>query len=266
MNPCTPAFLLSLLGCQGSVEDATTATEPVVDPPESLIGSPEVAIFGSLQAIFAEGDFSANASLAQEGTSPDAYGLGALSGLRGEIAIVGGESWLGYPDGADAITLTRGNAPAEDAALLVVSEVSEWVTFTLEEDTTYDGLTDALVAILADAHWPDTGAVPFRVTGNIERVDWHVIDGSLLPEGEASHEAHEEAAVSGTLEGGSPELIGFYSTQHAGVITHGGVFLHVHVVDAERQVSGHVEDALFRAGTTVSLPAPSTSDPATRTP
>ena len=238
-----------------------TASEPetaddTASEPESLVGSPDVQIFGSLQQIFALGDFSANASLAEHGASAKTVGLGALSGLRGEITILDGESWLGYPDGEEAISVTHGNAPAEEAALLVISEVSEWVSFPLEEETSYEDLADAIAGILEDANWPDTGALPLRIEGAIQRVDWHVIDGARLPEGQASHEDHEEAAVTGSLVAGSPVLVGFYSTQHAGVITHGGVRLHLHVVDVDRQVTGHVEDALIGAGSLVSLPAP----------
>lgn len=242
--------------CTAGGEDPLDPVDPPGELPASLVGSPEVEIFGSLQQIFAEGDFSATASLEVEGTSQETVGLGALSGLRGEIAILDGESWLGYPDGEEAITVTQGNAPAEEAALLIISEVAEWVSFTLEEDLSHDELTDAMVEILEAAHWPDTGALPFKIEGAILEVDWHVIDGSRLPDGPATHEDHEAASVSGTLEGGSPVLIGFYSTQHAGVITHGGVRLHTHVVDADRQVSGHVEDALIGAGSILRLPAP----------
>jgi len=83
-----------------------------------------------------------------------------------------------------------------------------------------------------------------------------VIDGSQLPKGKATHEDHEKAAVNGKLVGGNPIIVGFYSNHHAGVITHGGVRLHVHVIDEARKVSGHVDDALIGAGAVVSFPAP----------
>jgi acetolactate decarboxylase len=248
-------FLFLLSGCP-----AEPLSAPEVDagplPPASLIGSPEVKIFGTLRSVFQDGDFSANASLLDEGTNAQAVGLGALSGLRGEITILDGESWLSYPEGEDSIRVVNENAPDDEAALLAVSEVSEWVRFTLEEELSYGDLTQKIVSTLAASHWPDTGALPFKIEGNIKRVDWHVIDGSRLPPGQASHEDHENAAVSGSLEGGSPVLVGFYSTQHAGVITHGGVRLHVHMIDSQRRITGHVEDALIGAGSILSLPAP----------
>ena len=250
------AFVL-ICGC-GASEPAATSHLDTSSEPGSLVGSPAVEVFGSLQQIFALGDLSATASLAEHGDSAQTVGLGALSGLRGEITILGGESWLGYPDGEDAISVVHESGPDEEAALLVISEVPEWVSFTLEQDTSYEDLAEVIADILETAHWPDTGALPLKIEGAIKRVDWHVIDGSRLPEGQASHEDHENAAVKGTLVDGSPILIGFYSTQHAGVITHGGVRLHIHVVDADRQIAGHVEDALIGAGSVVHLPAPTT--------
>ncbi len=251
-------FLLAVAACEAPETSPPDAADDddSTSGPEDGVGSPDVRIFGSIQQIFAEGDFSATANLQQEGAGADAIGLGALSGLRGEIAIIEGEAWLGYPDGEDTITVAVANAPDEEAALLVVGDVPQWVTFTIEEQLTYEGLTQVVEDILEAANWPDDGALPFKIEGAIERVDWHVIDGSRLPEGEASHDDYEQASVQGSLVGGSPTLVGFYSTQHAGVITHGGVRLHVHVIDADRGVTGHVEDALIGAGSILSLPAP----------
>jgi acetolactate decarboxylase len=252
-------------GCQKAPLDSSNIADTMdsqaeTEVPASLIGSPDVEIYGSLQSVFMNGDFSANANLAETGTDATSIGIGAIEGLRGEITILDGEAWLGYPDGLTATTMVRESAPEEQAALLVVSQVSDWVSFTTELDTTYEELTDVIVELLEAAYWPDTGALAFKVEGNISQVDWHVIDGSRLPEGQASHEDHEEASVSGTLIGGSPVMVGFYSTQHAGVITHGGVRIHLHVTDAEREVSGHVEDAIIGAGSTISFPAPTDTE------
>jgi len=246
-------------GCAQQSGDTGEADDSVADVQESLIGTPEVEIFGTLQTIFTDGDFSSNARLNEHGNGQHSFGLGAISGLRGEITIVDGETWLSYPDGSDAITVTNSSGPDEEAALLVTSEVAEWISFNVDTDISYEELTDVLTTILSDSYWPDGVAVPFTISGSIPSVDWHVIDGSLLPDGQASHEDHENASVSGTIVDGSPTLVGFYSNIHAGVITHGGVRIHVHVVDETNRITGHVEDALIKAGSTINFPAPSTS-------
>lgn len=225
----------------------------------SLVGSPQVDVYGSLQEIFMAGDLSARVSLADLPLTTQTIGLGALSDLRGEVAITDGNTWLSYPDGLDATTASQTTDPTEEAALLVVSEVAAWTSFALAEDTPSDALADAVAALLDDAHWPGGSAIPLRIEGGVASVDWHVIDGTLLPEGSASHEDHEAASVKGTLVGGNPVIVGFYSTMHAGVFTHGGEFLHLHVVDEEHQVAGHVDGLELLAGATVSFPSPDTT-------
>jgi len=264
-TPLVTLLLLTSCSPQTPPEDVAA---PITDAgvfadasaaPESSVGTPETEIFGTLISVFQDGDFSANADLSEQGVAANSVGIGAISGLRGEVTILNGETWLSYPDGEDAIRVTHGNAPEEEAAMLFVSEVSDWVEFTLDQDTSYTEFTDAMTSLLAEANWPDDGALPFTISGNILSVDWHVIDGSRLPNDRpATHEDHDEAAVSGVLELGDPTLVGFYSTQHGGIITHGGVRLHTHVIDAERQITGHVEDALIGAGSILRLPAPNT--------
>ncbi len=263
--PLVP-LVLAIVACNDDTRsqdsEPSTTTEPgseITTSPASLVGSPRVDVYGSLQEIFMSGDLSAQVSLADLPLTTHTLGLGALSDLRGEVAITAGDTWLSYPDGPDATTANQTTDPTEEAALLVVSEVPAWTRFTLAEDTTSDALADTVATMLDDAHWPGGSAIPMKIEGGVASVDWHVIDGSLLPEGSASHEDHEAASVKDTLVAGNPVIVGFYSTMHAGVITHGGEFLHLHVVDEERAVAGHVDAIELLAGATIYFPSPDTT-------
>lgn len=189
---------------------------------------PMVRHWGEVHAIMHDGKTQANVRLAELDTK-NLFAVGALSGLRGEVTIIGGESWLAYPDRIDRGVLD------ESATLLVAANVSSWKDMTIDADLSEAQLED----------WLGTRTdkpAPVRINGTITDVKWHII----TPAGHSGKITSERAKIDNAM------LVGFYSTQHEGVFTHMGRSTHFHIVAAG--LSGHVDAVTLKAGNVISLP------------
>lgn len=213
----------------------------------------EVRHFGALREIMHEGRTGPSVQLRDVVPGPHAYGLGALSGLRGEVTVLDDVVWLAYPRPDGAADVRRDAGVDEAATLFVVASVARWRGVVLTEDVPPDDLDAAISKIAGEAGVDTTRPFPVRVVGPLADLRWHVVDGSKLAPG-SSHADHARTAVSGTLAAVDGELVGFHSTQHQGVFTHRGASTHFHVVVAATNITGHVDGVGLRRGATVYLP------------
>lgn len=61
-------------------------------------------------------------------------------------------------------------------------------------------------------------------------------------------EAHQ-GQKNYTLYNEQSEIIGFFSTEHKAIFTHHDTYLHMHLITADRQKMGHLDDVRFKKGT-----------------
>ncbi|GEM_PF-227062 len=217
-------------------------------------------MFGALRAVMHQGDYGSKVSLGELLAEPGGHGVGALEGLAGEVTFDGGTAWLSTPDGSGAIATTKlepGAGSDRGVALLAFHRVDAWTTRTLEEPASLAELGDRIRDAATEAGLSLDHPIPFRVEGPFEQLKYHVIDGSKLPAGPSSHDAHKDAGI--TVEHAAVEatLIGLWSTEHAGIFTHMGDTTHVHVTVAEPLGSGHVDEVRVPTGARLMLPTAS---------
>ncbi len=244
------ACLLS--GCAATRNDSTAGNGRTWDG--------EVRVYGALRAMFHEGQTGAMVTLDAMLPNPDLYAVGALADLGGEITIVGGTTYLSYPEGADKTrteTTSRANA---GAALLVTTEVPAWQSMTTERSIRFEELEEAIAELATSAGMSLDERFPFLLEGDFEDLQWHVIDGSRLVSGGTSHRDHLEASTQARLDRTSATLIGFYSAGDQGVFTHMGARTHIHCVIKEPLATGHVDHVTIPAGTMVKFPVGGSRD------
>ncbi len=216
----------------------------------------KVRVDGSLREVVREGRIDARVGLAALLPDRDLHALGALAGLRGEVTIVAGRTWLAYPGDAGGARHDVVPESAEQAALLVSARVPEWRRTTIDEDVAFADL-DAWVERTARAAGVDVARpFPYLVEGPVKDLRWHVIDGRRLAPGPSSHEDHLRAAVAEELAAGTALLVGFFGPDHAGIFTHHTTRTHVHAIVEERRASGHVDHVVVGAGARLALPVP----------
>ena len=212
-----------------------------------------VEVHGALRAIFHEGETGATVTLDAVLPNPQLYAVGALADLAGEITVVGGEAYLSYPDGDAARTETT-TRTTTGAALLVAAAVPAWRTVSTRHPIRFEEFDKEIAALATAAGMDLDTRFPFLIEGEVEDLQWHVIDGARLAAGGTSHEDHRATAANAELARASATLVGFYSRSDQGVFTHMGSNTHIHCVLGAPLASGHVDHVVIPEGTTVRFP------------
>ena len=199
--------------------------------------------------------------------TPSAWGVGATAGLRGEVVIRDGAVLVSRGDDAQArVTPPQ---PGEQAVILAYGTVTDWKSVPLPHDMAPDRLTH-FVEMQARSFGRDSeGGFPIRIEGSFPQLVWHVVTGEAPAHGaQSSHDAGQGAGHGGghansrsgmnlyDEAGASGEIIGVYTgAALEGIASHPGERLHLHFVSADGTRSGHVDEVVFPAGSTLLLPA-----------
>jgi alpha-acetolactate decarboxylase len=196
-------------------------------------------------------------TLAEVLSEPNAHGVGALSGLEGEITILNGQAWIARPEG----TGLRVDGPradsADGAAFLTVTHVDAWTEFPIEQSLQQKALEDFIVQCAVrngvDPHLP----FPFQIEGQVTDLQVHVINREC-PMRPGARLTTDQRAWRYQLESPVPAtIVGFYAADSVGELTHPGTSIHAHAifeVNGE-PVTAHVERIAVDGGAMLRLAA-----------
>lgn len=213
--------------------------------------APEVHYRGSLKQIMHEGNLESQIQLSDLQSRPHLFAIGAVSGLKGEIAVIDSKAFVSSVNNGAVVTDSSLSA---GAALLVWSQVAHWKQIDIPTAVRTMEKLEEFVALQATSNKIDTSlAFAFRMTGAPHALDWHVID---WPKGDTvhTHEKHEQAGLHGRLRGAEVQIIGFYSQHHQGIFTHMSSSMHLHVVSSDHALSAHVDSLELGGGMKLFLP------------
>ena len=196
---------------------------------------------------FHHGDHRGRVPLDSLADWPGLYAAGPLAGMGGEVTVIDGQWYLTRVENGAMATerVARG-----EAGFLVWSEVLAWQE-PVTVDRSIDGLSelDRLVDRLAREHGIDTlRPFPFRLIDAPADLTVHVLAPAESPDA-----GHLDSALVTRREGESVNLIGFFSSDHAGVFTHRGSRIHVHALLPEGH-GAHVDRLRLIAPFKLSLP------------
>jgi acetolactate decarboxylase len=209
----------------------------------------EVRWAGAQRALFA-GDLRARASLDGLAELPHLYAVGPAAGLRGEITVLDGRTYVSRVEGGRVVV---DRSVVQEAPLLVWAQVARW------EETDLSPLVEDirdLEHVLLDrarALGIDASPFAFDVTGVPDAVQLHVLD--KRDDRRHTRALHEQCKVRFTIERAPVEIVGFHSTAHAGVFIPDGERVHMHVCTTDGRMAGHVEHIRFTPGMRLRLPA-----------
>ncbi|TPW17183.1 MAG: hypothetical protein FD129_475 [bacterium] len=214
----------------------------------------QVQVHGTFRAMFHEGKVGSVVSLDSLTPNPTLYGVGALADLAGEVTIVGGTAYLAYPVSPDSARTDTTAVSAAGATLLVTADVPAWRAVRIDTSIVFEAMNDRIMALAAAAGMDVDTRFPFRLTGEFEDLEWHVVDGRLLKAGGTSHEDHLAASTRKSMARATGSLIGFYSNHDERVFTHMGSYTHVHCALDRPLASGHVDHVTIPAGALIWFP------------
>jgi len=207
--------------------------------------------WGQLREVMRDGRTEARVRLADVTATPHCYAIGALEGLGGEVLILDGAAWIAQVASPGHVRAQVKPAPTEQAAFLVASWVPEWVEFRLERDIGGDDF-DVVVRDYARRAGLDEGTFPFVIEGDFVAVRVHVVNGRCLM---TATPDPDDRSFRNEIPRASGVLLGFYSDEPPGCITHHGTSTHVHaLLHADEPLMAHVETVGVQQGAVIRLP------------
>lgn len=202
---------------------------------------------GSMMEVMRDGRTEERARIVEAARGPDVVGIGALTGLAGEVSIVDGAVWITRSLPGGRLVTTQGAAADEGATLLVTASPPEWTELPIDRDIDLEEL-----ASWAGFESRDWSVAPFVVQGRLIDLDGHVLNGACpyrepIPAGKEPVRRHA-AMVFGTL-------VGFWARDGAGTITHAGQTIHAHaVVRGDETFTAHVDRVRIGGGSILRVP------------
>ena len=215
-----------------------------------LAAAPQVHTIGTLRSVIHDGRIEARAPI-KKLAGAQTFGLGALARLDGEFIVLNGKAFVSRPGDLESVTAAR-----DSVTLAVYATVRSWRAMRVTQPISLAAMGDTLASRASQFGLPAEGPFPFLIEGGADSVRWHVADGSKLPPGPSSHEAHTSAAVRGVRDTDTVTLLGFYSDHHQGVFTHHDSPVHVHAYFPKDALVGHVDGVVIRSGATIKFPVP----------
>jgi acetolactate decarboxylase len=222
-------------------------------PPKGEPG--EVRWLGEQRKVVHDGDLTGRVDLTALAERPHLYAAGPLEGLKGEVTVWDGKSSIARWEAGKVVTTQEFKGKA---CFLVYAQMHSWIESELPSGLDKPEDLEAHIFLEArKAGVPTDRPFPFLLRGTARKLTLHLVNKT----DNAPHnsEEHAKVKVPVVLENRGVDVIGFYSKQHAGVFTHHDSDAHMHVLTADRKVSGHVDQ--LPPGGEMRLCLPATDNP-----
>lgn len=227
------------------------ASTPAATTIEGTAGP--IAVYGSLPGLF-EGETEAKLSLKELPPRPGIVGLGSLSDLRGEIAIVRGVTWLSYPGLGNRTTVKSNPLEPESAGFLAFAEVHRWQSETLEAAVDFDQLPGVIEDRARRAGIDATLPFPLLIEGSFTAIELNVVNGPALGSVRPTKERVRDTAVKIKQASGEGSIVGFFAAGGSERLIHPNQRFHLHIVLPLAPQVGHVDSVRVEAGSLLRLP------------
>lgn len=202
-----------------------------------------VKIVGAMRNVMWKGQLYGSLNLDTIADKTNLYGLGPVEYLSGEILIIDGKSYKSTV--VSDTTMKVEETYSIKAPFFGYANITNW---------TEKNLPDSIQTIQQLEQYLDKSTkfsprpFMFMLSGTIKQATIHIVN---LPKGSkvsSPEEAHKEQR-NYKLKNEQSEIIGFFSTEHKAIFTHHDTFLHMHLITANRQKMGHLDEVLFKVGT-----------------
>jgi len=224
---------------------------PTIVSPEPQ-GKFAVRAYGAFRLFMQRQDYSPKVALSDAEDTAPTDGVGALSGLRGEISLIDGRVIVTH----GGACLTCPPARSETAALLGTARVTAWhEPVIVPRRVSGKALDDFIIAAARDKGIDTAKPFPLRMKGTLVSVEMHVNEApnvGFTGHGSAVRMAKQDEFRHDRIAG---EVVGFYSPQSMfGLLTHPGEPFHFHWIDQGRTRTAHLDAFGVEQGALLLLP------------
>lgn len=219
------AIAMALSGCNSGNNSSSTESINAV-----------VHITGEMRNVMHKGELAGTILLDTISNKSHLYGFGPLEYLQGEVMIVDGKIYVSKVATDSTMAVTE-NYKVK-APFFAYAHINKWKEMVIPENIT---TMQQLELFLDSLTTKETRPFLFRVLAPIDSAVVHLVN---LPDG-ASVSSPEKAGLhqkNYTVKNKNVELLGFFSTDHAGIFTHHDTYLHLHLITEDKTQSGHLDE------------------------
>jgi acetolactate decarboxylase len=175
---------------------------------------------------------------------PNAYGLGPIEYLKGEVLLFEGQTFISKVIDSLAHQVIQVNSTK--APFFVYSNESDLNSFSVAPSELSLKSTEELIDSL---YFDYDKPLLIRIDGVFKNITVHSVN---LPEDSSvsSPDQAHEGLTQYSYKNLSGSIVGFFSRKHKAIFTHHNSFLHAHFITDDRSVMGHVDSALFNSDDT----------------
>ena len=197
---------------------------------------------GEIKNVFQKGELAGTISIDSIDPKLNLYGIGPLGYLKGEILINEGHSYISKVDKSGKISIAE--SYDVKAPYFVYANVSRWNIMSLPDSVT---TMKQLEKYLDVSTKYNTRPFCFKIQAVVD-ADVHV---SNLPDNVKVKSVKDitknQKKIS--IKNIPVEIVGFFSTEHAGIFTHHDSFMHAHLITADKTKMGHCDKIVFKKRT-----------------
>ncbi|GAB3830745.1 hypothetical protein GCM10028895_47210 [Pontibacter rugosus] len=190
-----------------------------------------------------KGQLSGNINIDTIANKTNLYGLGPVEYLRGEILIIDGKSYKSTV--VSDTTMKVEETYDIKAPFFGYVNITKWTEHNLPDSIrTGQQLETFINSVTTSSPRP----FMFKLTGTVEQATIHIVNlpkGSKVSSPDEAHKGQKNYEIKNIKS----EIVGFFSTEHKAILTHHDTFLHMHLITADRQKMGHLDEVLFKEGT-----------------
>lgn len=218
----------------------------------TYVKQPEVKFAGALRNIMHKGDISSEIELSLLRDKKNLYALGAFENLKGEVQIFNSEARSTYVNEKGELNFDL--TYDKKAALLVYSEVPQWVDYKIPVEVTTREQFEIFLEEKAKQHGLNTEVpFPFLIEGTLQYNSWHVINWN--PKDKIhTHQKHIQSGINRKSKNMHATVIGFYSKKHTGIFTHHTTNMHIHFISSDKNLAGHSDNIVLGKKMILKLP------------
>ena len=205
---------------------------------DNLHQSSSIEVVGQMRDVMWKGDLVGKIST-DSLNRPNAYGLGPIEYLKGEVLLFEGQTFISKVIDSVAHQVTQVNSIK--APFFVYSKESNLNAIPVVPSELSLKSTEELIDSL---YFDYDKPLLIRIDGVFKDITVHI---AKLPEGSSvsSPDQAHKGLTQYSYKNLSGSIVGFFSRKHKAIFTHHDSFLHAHFISDDRNVMGHVDSVLF---------------------
>jgi len=205
---------------------------------DNFRNSPSIEVVGQMRDVIWKGDLSGKIST-DSLSRPNAYGLGPIEYLKGEVLLFEGQTFISKV--IDSVAHQVSQVNSIKAPFFVYSKESNLNAISVDPtEFSLNSIEELIDSLYFDYDKP----LLVRINGVFQDVTVHSVN---LPEGSSvsSPDQAHKGLTQYNYKNISGSIVGFFSRKHKAIFTHHDSFLHAHFISDDRSVMGHVDSVLF---------------------